>query len=517
MKIKELNKPVVLCIMDGWGLNSNKKNNAVALAKKPNYDYFLNNFPHSKLEASGKFVGLPKGQIGNSEVGHMNLGSGRVILQSLPKINLAFKQKIIDKNENFVQFLKNHPEKKTIHVLGLFSNGGVHSHKDHIIKISKILSKKEKRFCLHLFSDGRDSSPYELGENIKSLIKVLPSQSKICTLIGRYYSMDRDNRWERIKKCYDLIVEGRSDYKYNNILDATKSAYKRKETDEFISPTIVGKYDGVKDGDSLLIVNFRSDRVRQLLDSLLNPKFKHFQRIKKKIPFKNSIGMWEYSERLNKFMKSIFKNEILKDTLGEIISKSGLSQLRLAETEKYPHVTFFFNGGNEKKYINEDRIMIPSPKVATYDLKPEMSAKKIEQKLVFSIKNHKYDLIIVNFANPDMVGHTGNLASAIKAVEAVDNSIGNLKKAIDKTNGIILLTADHGNCEVMWDDTKGFPHTAHTTNKVPLILINSKKNRNFDKVILKDGKLANIASTVLEILKIPTPKNLESYSLISKN
>ena len=517
MKIKESNKPVVLCIMDGWGLNHKKKNNAVALAKKPNYDYFLNNFPNSKLQASGRFVGLPEGQIGNSEVGHMNLGSGRVILQSLPKINFAFKQKTIEKNKNFVQFLKNHPDNKTIHVLGLFSDGGVHSHKDHIIEISKLLSKNKKNFCLHLFSDGRDASPYELGENIKSLAKDLPSFGKICTLIGRYYSMDRDNRWERIKKCYDLIVEGRSDYKFNNIIDATKSAYKRKETDEFISPTIVGEYTGVNNGDSLLIVNFRSDRVRQLLDSLLNPDFKHFEREKKLIPFKNSIGMWEYSEKLNKFMKCIFKNEVLKDTLGEVISKSGLSQLRLAETEKYAHVTFFFNGGNEKKYINEDRIMIPSPRISTYDLKPEMSAKKIEEKLVFSIKNHKYDLIIVNFANPDMVGHTGNLASAIKAVETVDSSIGNLKKAIDKTHGVILLTADHGNCEIMWDEKKNSPHTAHTANTVPLILISSKKNNNFNKVILKDGKLANIASTILEILELPPQKYMESYSLISKN
>ena len=249
----------------------------------------------------------------------------------------------------------------------------------------------------------------------------------------------------------------------------------------------------------------------------MNPNFKHFERDKKLLPFKNAIGMWEYSEKLNKFMKSIFKNEVLKDTLGEVISKHGLSQLRLAETEKYPHVTFFFNGGNEKKYVNEDRILVPSPKVATYDLKPEMSAKQIDEKLSFSIKNHKYDLIIVNFANPDMVGHTGNLNSTIKAVETVDNSIGNLKRAIDETNGVILLTADHGNCEVMWDKEKSSPHTAHTTNKVPLILINSKKNNNFNDVVLKDGNLANIAPTILEILELPTEKYMESYSLISKN
>ncbi len=517
MKIKQTNKPLVLCIMDGWGLDNDKKNNAVALAKTPNYNFFLRNFPHSKLEASGEYVGLPKGQIGNSEVGHMNLGSGRVILQSLPKINLSFKKNIVKKNKQLNDFLNTHQTDKTIHILGLCSNGGVHSHKDHIIELVKILNEKNLNICLHLFSDGRDSSPNEFGNIIKQMVTQLPPKIQISTLIGRYYSMDRDNRWERIEKCYNLIINGKSDYNCENVFKAIKLAYDRNETDEFVSPTIIGNYNGIKTGDSLLITNFRADRVREILEAFLFPKFTHFKRFKDKPPFKNALGMNEYSEKLNPYIKSIFKNEVIKDTLGEIISRAGLKQLRLAETEKYPHVTFFFNGGNERKYFNEDRIMIPSPKVPTYNLKPEMSAKQVEKELIFSIQNQKHDLIIINFANPDMVGHTGDIEATIKAVETIDTSLANIKMAIDKTNGVILLTADHGNCEVMWDKQNEAPHTAHTTNKVPLILINSKKNNSFTNINLKDGNLADIAPTILNILNLPTSKYMNGNSLILKS
>ena len=516
MKTNQTNKPLVLCIMDGWGLNNDKKNNAVALAKTPNYSFFLRNFPNSKLEASGEYVGLPPGQIGNSEVGHMNLGSGRIVLQSLPKINLAFKKRYIQKNDSLQEFLAAHKTESTIHVLGLCSNGGVHSHKDHIIELTKILNKKKLKVCLHLFSDGRDSSPNEFGNIIRKMLSQLPPKIKISTLIGRYYSMDRDNRWERIEKCYNLIINGKSIYNSENVVQAIKLAYNRNETDEFVSPTVIGDYEGVKSGDSLLIANFRSDRVREILEAFLFPKFFHFKRLNNKPPFKNALGMNEYSEKLNPYIKSIFKNEIIKDTLGEMISKSGLTQLRLAETEKYPHVTFFFNGGNEKKYLNEERTMIPSPKVATYDLKPEMSAKEVEKKLTSSIQNQKYDVIIINFANPDMVGHTGDMEATIKAIETIDTSLAKMKKAIDKTNGIILLTADHGNCEEMWDKQNKTPHTSHTTNKVPLILISSKKNKSFADINLKDGKLSDIAPTILNILNLPTSKHMDGNSLILK-
>ncbi len=516
MNSKLTNKPLILCIMDGWGLRKEKKSNAIKLAKTLNYDYFLKNFQNCELDASGLNVGLPKNQIGNSEVGHMNIGAGRVILQTLPKINLAFENNEIISNKNLNNFVRKHSKNNTIHILGLCSSGGVHSHKDHIIKISNILCKKNLDIALHLFSDGRDVSPHEFGSIIGSISKELNPKIKISSLIGRFFAMDRDKRWERTKKSYDLIVEGKYDFKFENIKNAIDAAYSRKETDEFISPTIIGNYKGVKNNDSILILNFRADRVRQLLDSLLNPSFNHFKRNRANVLFENVLGLTEYSNKLKPFIKSIFKNENIKDTLGEIISKYGLLQLRLAETEKYPHVTYFFNGGIEQKFKNEDRTLIPSPKVKTYDLKPEMSAKEIEKKLVLSIKKNVYDLIIVNFANPDMVGHTGNLSACIKSVEAVDQSIGKIKKAIDQTNGIILITSDHGNCELMWDERKKTIHTAHTTNKVPFILVNSIKNNNFFDINLRDGKLADIAPTILKILDLNVPKKMNGQSLIFK-
>ena len=509
MKIKQNNKPLVLCIMDGWGLDNDKKNNAVALAKTPNYNFFLRNFPNSKLEASGEYVGLPKGQIGNSEVGHMNLGSGRVILQSLPKINLSFKKNIVKKNKQLNDFLYTHQNGKTIHVLGLCSNGGVHSHKDHIIELVKILNEKNLNICLHLFSDGRDSSPNEFGNIIKQMVTQLPPKIQISTLIGRYYSMDRDNRWERIEKCYNLIINGKSDYNCENVIKAIKLAYDRNETDEFVSPTIIGNYNGIKTGDSLLITNFRADRVREILEAFLFPKFTHFKRFKDKPPFKNALGMNEYSEKLNPYIKSIFKNEVIKDTLGEIISRAGLRQLRLAETEKYPHVTFFFNGGNETAFQGEKRILIPSPKVATYDLCPEMSANEIKKSIIKNINSKQFDIIIANFANPDMVGHSGNYEATIKAVEFVDRCIGSILKAVNNNNGILILTSDHGNSEVMWDEKQSSKHTAHTYNPVPFILVNGEPN-----IKLRNGKLSDIAPTILDLLKINKPKEIEGKSLI---
>ena len=502
-------KPIVLCIMDGWGINENSENNAIALAKTPNVDFLTQNFPYSTLDASGEDVGLPTGQVGNSEVGHMNLGSGRVVLQTLPKINKAFDNNEIEKNNNFQKFLSNHNKNKTVHLLGLCSDGGVHSHSSHIIEMSKLLEKNNCKACIHIFSDGRDCSPKQLGEQIKKFEMSLPRNIKVVSLIGRYYSMDRDNRWERVKKAFDLIVYGKYERKFSQLSRGLEEAYKNNETDEFILPTLIGDYKGFEDGDSLVMINFRADRVRELLTALLDPKFKEFNKDANTPILSNNLGMTEYSTELSKFMNSIFVKENIKDTLGEVISKANLKQLRLAETEKYPHVTFFFNGGEETVYPGETRIMIPSPKISTYDLKPEMSAKKVETELISSIKNKTYDLIIVNFANPDMVGHTGDLNAAIKAVETVDTAIGNIKNIIVKLDGIMLLTADHGNCEIMFDDIMNLPHTSHTCNKVPLILIS--KNNIYK---LRNGRLSDIAPTILELISIKPPNSMSGKSLL---
>ena len=501
--------PIILCIMDGWGINKDINHNAVAQAKTPNVDNLSKTYPFSTLEASGEYVGLPVDQVGNSEVGHMNLGSGRVVIQTLPRINQAFENNEIKLNKNFNEFTKIHNQNNTVHLLGLCSDGGVHSHMNHIISISKLLDKKNIKTVIHIFSDGRDSSPLQIGDIIKQFEKSLPKSIKIVSLIGRYFSMDRDNRWDRIKKSFDLITYGTHERKSENISSAIKLAYENGETDEFISPTVIGDYSGIQNGDSLLMVNFRSDRVRELLTSFLDPNFNEFEKKSNTPFFSNSLGMTEYSEKISSYMKSIFLSNKIQDTLGEIISKNNLKQLRLAETEKYPHVTFFFNGGKETVLPGETRVMIPSPKVSTYDQKPEMSAHQVEAELIKAIELGIYDLIIINFANPDMVGHTGNLNAAIIAVETIDKAIGNVKKALDKTNGIMLITADHGNCEVMIHEKTKTPHTAHTCNKVPLILIS--KNNNFK---LKNGKLADIAPTILDLLKIEKPISMNGKSLL---
>ncbi len=510
MKYKQ-KKTTVLCIMDGWGINENSQNNAVALAKTPNVDLLTKTFPYSTLDASGEDVGLPTGQVGNSEVGHMNLGSGRVVLQTLPMINKAFANNEIEKNKNFQNFLSNHNRNKTIHLLGLCSDGGVHSHSNHMIEMSKLFEKNNCKTCVHIFSDGRDCSPKQLGQHVKKFEMFLPKNIKVVSLVGRYYSMDRDNRWERIKKAFDLIVYGKCKRKFSDISKGLEEAYKNNETDEFISPTLIGDYKGFEDGDSLMMVNFRADRVRELLTALLDPKFKEFKKDSNTPILSNNLGMIKYSTELSNFMNSIFVKENITDTLGEVISKANLKQLRLAETEKYPHVTFFFNGGEETVYPGETRIMIPSPKIPTYDLKPEMSAKKVEAKLIASIKNRTYDLIIINFANPDMVGHTGDLKATIRAVETVDKAIGNIKNTIIKHDGVMLLTADHGNCEIMFDNITNLPHTSHTCNKVPLILIS--KNEEYT---LRDGRLADIAPTILELISIKSPKSMNGKSLLVK-
>ena len=338
---KTQNRPVVLCIMDGWGLDKKSEFNAVELAQTPNFDYLSKNYPYSTLDASGEAVGLPKGQVGNSEVGHMNLGSGRVVLQTLPKIDRAFSDDQIKTNKNFQNFLSNHKKDKTVHLLGLCSDGGVHSHCNHIIGMAKLLHEKNLKTVLHIFSDGRDSSPKQLGHLIKEFESKLPKSIKIVTLVGRYFAMDRDNRWDRVKKSFDLIAYGKYRRKEDDVSTAIRKAYESNETDEFISPTVIGDYKGISEGDSLMMINFRADRVRELLMPFINPGFDKFSKTINTPVLTNNLGMTEYSTEISKFMDSIFTSEEIQNTLGEIVSKENLKQLRLAETEKYPHVTFF--------------------------------------------------------------------------------------------------------------------------------------------------------------------------------
>jgi len=500
-------KPLVLCIMDGWGLDQKSDYNAVEVAQTPNFDYLSKHYPYSTLDASGEAVGLPNDQVGNSEVGHMNLGSGRVVLQTLPKINKAFLDNKIRTNKNFQNFLSKHNKNKTVHLLGLCSDGGVHSHYNHIIGMARLLNENNLKIVLHIFSDGRDCSPKQLGHLIKEFESSLPKSVKIVTLIGRYFSMDRDNRWDRVKKSFDLIAYGKHKRKEADVTTAIRKAYENNETDEFISPTVIGDYKGINEGDSLIMINFRADRVRELLMPFIDSSFNKFSKDVNTPILLNNLGMTEYSTEISKFMESIFKNEEIENTLGEIISNANLKQLRLAETEKYPHVTFFFNGGYEEPFMKEERILCPSPKVATYDLKPEMSAGDVSKNVINEIKKDKFGFICLNFANPDMVGHTGDFKATIKACETVDNYLGEIVNTANKFNYTSIIIADHGNCEKM-KNSDGSQNTSHTVNPVPIIIVNS------DSKEIENGILADIAPTILDIIGIKKPKEMNGKTLL---
>lgn len=504
-------KPILLCILDGWGIGKeDPKTNAIFKANTPNYDQILANFPHSKIQTSGLDVGLPDGQIGNSEVGHITIGSGRVIYQDLPRINKAIEEKELEKNANLQALIKKClSNNKPCHLLGLLSDGGVHSHQDHITYLAQILAKNNVKVKLHAFLDGRDVDQKSAIKFIEKFTKDNDKfpQIEISTISGRYYAMDRDNKWDRIKLAYDAIALANG-IKKQNPITAIEESYQENITDEFIKPTIIGNYKGMEDGDALLVANFRADRIRQISHCLLDNNFKEFEC--KKINFSSSLAMTEYSEQLNKFYQILFPTIEIKNSLGEILQNKNLKQLRTAETEKYAHVTFFFSGGREQPFEGEDRILIKSPNVATYDLQPKMSAPEVGENLVKAINSNKYDFIVVNYANPDMVGHSGVFESAIKACEAIDIQLGELKKAILQNDGIMLITADHGNIENMVT-IKGQPHTAHTTNPVPLILIGN----NVAKIKLKDGSLADIAPTILHLLNINQPSEMTGKNLIS--
>jgi 2,3-bisphosphoglycerate-independent phosphoglycerate mutase len=502
-------RPVMLVILDGWGWREEAADNAIRQAKTPTFDRLWQNGPHAFLRTSGKDVGLPDGQMGNSEVGHLNIGAGRVVMQDLPRIANAIASGDIKSAPALTDLIKKlKASGGTCHLLGLVSPGGVHSHQNQAAALAKILDEAGVPTLVHVLTDGRDTPPQAGGEYLQRLLAVLPKSVKIGSVCGRYFAMDRDKRWERVEKAYNAIVEAEGP-RFADAPAVIADAYANKKFDEFIVPAVIGDYKGMKDGDGVLCFNFRADRVREILGAMLEPEFSGFAR-KRVVKFAAPVGMTQYSDELDQLMETIFPAQTLANILGEVVAQAGRTQLRMAETEKYPHVTYFLNGGREQPYAGEDRIMVPSPKVATYDLQPEMSAPELTDKAVAAINSGKYDLIVLNYANPDMVGHTGSLPAAIKAVETVDTGLGRIAGAIEKSGGALLVTADHGNSELMRDPETGGPHTAHTTNPVPLMLVGGR-NRG----LVAEGRLADLAPTLLELMELPKPKEMTGASLLA--
>ena len=508
------NKITMLMILDGFGENAEEKGNAVKLANTPNIDKLMKQYPTTRIAASGLAVGLPEGQMGNSEVGHTNIGAGRIVYQELTRITKSIEDGDFFSNEEFVNAIENCKKNNSkLHILGLVSDGGVHSHIRHLFGLLEMAKRRDfEDVYIHCFLDGRDTPPASAENYITVLEEKMKEKGigKIATISGRFYAMDRDKRWERVKKAYDAIVNGEGN-KQANAINAIEGSYQKEVFDEFVEPTVITNGDKptatISDGDSVIFFNFRPDRARQLTRAIVDPDFDGFETKKIKTYF---VCFTNYDETMPN-VHIAFKKEQIKNTLGEVICKQGGKQLRIAETEKYAHVTFFFNGGEEKQYEGEDRILVPSPKVETYDLKPEMSAYEVTEKVLEAIESEKYNCIILNFANPDMVGHTGNLEAAIKAVETIDECAGKIVNAIKSKKGNLIITADHGNAEQMIDLKTGEPHTAHTTNLVPLILISEKEGLK-----LKQGKLADLAPTILELMNIEKPEEMTGESLIEK-
>ncbi|UTW55825.1 2,3-bisphosphoglycerate-independent phosphoglycerate mutase [Kordiimonas sp. SCSIO 12610] len=506
-----LKGPVVLCILDGFGYRDDTADNAIKLANTPVYDDLWNSVPRSWLKTSGLAVGLPDGQMGNSEVGHMNIGGGRVVMQDLPRINDAIENNSLASNTELKNFISKMKQSEgTAHLMGLMSPGGVHSHQDHIAALAKIIASAGVPVRIHAFMDGRDTPPRSAIEFIKQFEHDIAEVNNctIETMTGRYYALDRDQRWERVQTAYDVMVAANSDHNAASALDAVNAAYARGENDEFIQATVIGEYQGMHNGDGLLMANFRADRAREILTAFVDPNFTEFKR--PELSLAAVAGMVEYSTALNPYVPTLFPAIDIKNSFGEIIATAGKKQLRISETEKYAHITFFFNGGLEDSFDGEDRILIPSPDVTTYDLKPEMSAHEVTDKLVEAIQSKKYDTIIVNYANPDMVGHTGVLDAAIKAVETVDHCIGRLQDAVQDAGGSLLITADHGNVELMKDQDTGQPHTAHTSFDVPLLLVGENAGKG-----LMDGALSDIAPTMLDLMQLEKPMEMGGKSLLS--
>ena len=500
-------RPVMLVILDGFGWREETADNAVRLAKTPAFSHLWDTCPHAFLHTSGRDVGLPGGQMGNSEVGHLNIGAGRVVKQELVRIGDAVADGSIAAMPAFQELVAALKKTRgTCHLIGLVSPGGVHSHQDHGAALAGYLHQAGVKTVVHAITDGRDTPPQSAGEDLKRLAAALPPGVPVGTVIGRYFIMDRDKRWDRVSQAYAAIAEAEG-ARAASPQDALDAAYAAGKFDEFVPATVIGDYAGMKDGDAILCFNFRADRVREILAAMLDPAFDGFPR-KRVIAFSAAVGMTRYSDALAPFLGVLFAPDHLSNILGEVVANAGKTQLRMAETEKYPHVTYFLNGGREVAYDNEDRIMVPSPKVATYDLQPEMSAPELADKAVAAIDSGKYDMIVLNFANPDMVGHTGVLAAAIKAVETVDAGLGRIADAVRRQGGALLVTADHGNCEMMKDPETGGPHTSHTTNPVPVVLMGG------DAASIHDGRLADLAPTMLHLMGLPQPAEMTGQSII---
>ncbi len=496
----------MLVILDGWGWRAETADNAVALARTPSFDRLMR-APHALLRTSGLDVGLPEGQMGNSEVGHTNIGAGRVVMQDLPRIGAAVADGSLAASPVIADLIgRLRGSGGTCHLVGLLSPGGVHSHQDHAVALARIVAAAGIPVAVHAFTDGRDTAPQSGAEDVHRLQRALPEAARIATVCGRYYAMDRDHRWDRVEKAYLALAEARG-AAFADAASAMDRAYGEGVTDEFVLPSVIGSYRGMRDGDAVLCFNFRADRVREILAALLDPAFDGFKR-PRRIAFAAAAGLTRYSDALAPLMLAVFAPQRMGQILGEVVAAAGRRQLRMAETEKYPHVTYFLNGGREEPYAGEDRAMVPSPKVATYDLQPEMSEPELADKAVEAIGSGRYDLIVLNFANPDMVGHTGSLPAAIQAVEAVDAGLGRIMDAIERVGGALLVTADHGNCELMRDPATGGPHTAHTTNPVPVVLLDGTTK-------LRDGRLADLAPTLLGLMGLPQPEDMTGRSLLA--
>ena len=501
-------RPVVLCILDGWGDEKNKEYNAPKIANTPNFDKLLNSCPNSHLKACGLAVGLPDGQMGNSEVGHMNIGAGRIIIQTLPRIDKSCVDKSFANEEDFIKFVSSLKKaNSTAHLIGLISDGGVHSHINHTIAFANEIINQGVKVKLHIFTDGRDTAPTSAKKYITQIQQ--QTSATIATVSGRYYAMDRDRNWDRIKLATDVIAQGitnKDNPTSDNPIELIEQSYKNDITDEFIKPTVINDYQGFEDGDGIFCTNFRSDRARQILSALLDSNFDEYTVHDKKIT--TACGVVSYSYKHDEYMGIVYKPIPINNTLGEVVAKAGLKQIRTAETEKYPHVTFFLNGGNESEFKGETRLLSNSPKVATYDLKPEMSAYELTDNLVKELNKGQTDMVVLNFANPDMVGHTGVLESAVKACEAVDECLGKVHSCVEKLGGILIVTADHGNCDIMYDKQKQEPHTAHTLNPVNFII------SGVNDIKLNDGVLGDIAPTILYLLGIEKPIEMTGENLI---
>ena len=507
-------KTTMLMILDGFGMNENSEGNAVKLANIPNINEIMKQYPNTIIHTSGLDVGLPEGQMGNSEVGHTNIGAGRIIYQELTRITKSIEDGDFFSNSELVAAIENCKKNNSkLHILGLLSDGGVHSHMRHLFAILELAKRKDfEDVYVHCFLDGRDTPPASADGYIAELEEKMKEKGvgKIATISGRFYAMDRDKRWERVEKAYNAMVRGVGD-RYASVTEALENSYQKEIFDEFVKPSIICKNDEpvatISENDSVIFFNFRPDRAREITRTIVDPEFKDFEREYFKTHF---VTFTNYDETLLPYVNVAFKKEEIKNTFGEYISNLGLTQLRIAETEKYAHVTFFFNGGEEKQYVGEDRILIPSPKVETYDMKPEMSAPEVTEKVVEAINSRKYDVIILNFANPDMVGHTGSLEAAIRALEVLDVCVKKVVDAIEENEGTLLITADHGNAEQMVDYKTGELHTAHTTNPVPLVLVGR------DELKLKEGRLADLAPTMLELMNLEKPEEMTGESLIEK-